>query len=299
MQWLIKDDNTGEFLDGFFFKDLWEARGFIGRMGPAFGKVYKPICETGNPTFNRMINEGLVQDDLQGILLPLISIDEYVPGDAETDNIVLAFFIKGVPEAVLPFKNFCEKTKGVDSADYGDSDTIPSTSIVYVEMERENIKMEDIRDLMVQVGMISGLEPDDFTMTFPHTGDKFPYDLKLMATYFKSRDERENKLAQRKAEKKAERMAQKEVERFQQEREESEAPEQEEPHASAQELGIPSEGGAAQPEQAAQDLGIPTEGGAVQPGQPGQPAQAAQSAQELGIPTSESRNLSDYLARLL
>jgi len=296
MQWLIRDDNTGKFLDGFFFKDLWEARGFIDRMGPAFGEVYKPICETGNSTFNRMINEGLVQNDLQGILLPLVSIDEYVPGDAETDNIVLAFFVKGVPEAVLPFKNFCEKTKGVVSADYGDSDTIPSTSIVYVEMERENIEMEDIRDLMIQVGMISGLEPDDFTMTFPHTGDKFPYDLKLMATYFRSRDERENKLAQRKAERKAEKLAQREVERFQQQEEEPQ--QQEDPHASAQELGIPSEGGEGQ-EQSAQNLGIPTEGGEAQPVQPAQAAQATQSAQELGIPTAESRELSDYLARLL
>ena len=112
---------------------------------------------------------------------------------------VIAFFLKGVPEATLPFKSFCEQSNGVISADYGDSETVVGAQNVYVEFDRENLEMEDIHALMVQAGMLSGLEPADFTMTFPHTDKKFPYDPQTMKEYFISRNERKNRIAQQRA----------------------------------------------------------------------------------------------------
>ena len=141
----------------------------------------------------------MIQGDLYKILLPRISVDEFVPGDPETDNIVIAYFLKGVPEATLPFKTFCEQSNGVINADYGDSETVVGAQNVYVEFDRENIDISDIDALMIQSSMLADLNPEDFTMTFPHTDKKFPYDAATMKEYFISRNEQKNRMAQQAA----------------------------------------------------------------------------------------------------
>jgi hypothetical protein len=168
-------------------------------MGATVGRYYKVVYESGNPKADRMLTEGLVKGDLYKILLPRISVDEFVPGDPDTDNIVIAFFLKGVPEATLPFKTFVEQSNGVISADYGDSETIMGAQNVYCEFDRENLDMADIHAIIVQATMLAGIEPEDFTMTFPHTDEKFPYDPKSMKEYFISRDQRKNEIAQKRA----------------------------------------------------------------------------------------------------
>lgn len=176
-----------------------EAAAYLNRLGTTVGQFYRVVHESGNPKADRMITEGLVKGDLYKILLPRISVDEFVPGDPETDNIVIAFFLKGVPEATLPFKTFAEQSNGVIVADYGDSETVVGAQNVYTEFDRDNLDMEDIHALMVQSAMLAGLEPEDFTMTFPHTDDKFPYDPQTMKEYFISRDQRKNEIAQKRA----------------------------------------------------------------------------------------------------
>jgi len=199
MWYLESRFNKGERISHTFESED-AARGHLERLGPIIEDHYRVVADTGNPAIDRMLTEGLRQGDLYNILLPRISVDEYVPGDPETDNIVVGFFIKGVPKAVLPFKNFVEKSNGVQSVDYGDSDTIVNTSVVYAEFDRENLTIEDIHNIVVQASMIAELEPDDFTMTFPHNNKKFPYDPQLLAHYFQSRNEQKNRMAQQKAE---------------------------------------------------------------------------------------------------
>ena len=181
------------------FSSRGEAEAHLEKLGPIIGNYYRPQACTGNSMTDRLLTEGLVKNDLWKILLPRISVDEFVPGDPETDNIVIAFFLKGVPEATLPFKNFCEQSNGVISADYGDSETVVGAQNVYVEFDREHLDMKDIHALMIQVGMLSGLETEDFTMTFPHTDKKFPYDQIVMREYFISRNEQKNRIAQQRA----------------------------------------------------------------------------------------------------
>ena len=195
----LKNKTTEEQIAGTF-ETIGEAQARLDRLGSVISGFYEIAVEdTGNPTLNRILLEGLVKGDLYKILLPRISVDEFVPGDPDTDNIVIAFFLKGVPEATLPFKNFAEQSNGVISADYGDSETVVGAQNVYVEFDRDNLDMEDIHALMVQAAMLAGLEPDDFTMTFPHTDDKFPYDPTTMKEYFISRNKKKNEIAQRKA----------------------------------------------------------------------------------------------------
>ena len=70
---------------------------------------------------------------------------------------------------------------------------------MYVEFDRENVDMEDIHALLIQSAMLAGLNPEDFTMTFPHTEKKFPYDPVTMKEYFISRNEQKNRMAQQQA----------------------------------------------------------------------------------------------------
>lgn len=212
--WIIRSKKTKEKLnikrDPFFFED--EAWQYIYMMGHVVSEMYEPYyIGPGDENVRRMINEGLVQHDLDNILLSKVSVDEYLPADADTENIVLAFFLKGVPEAVLPFKNFCEKFHGVMDVDYGDSDTITNTSIVYAEFDRENYNIEDIDNLIRETTSLTEFKPEDYTVTFPHTNQKFPYKPGLLKRYFVSRDRRENYLAQKKAQRRAEREAQREL----------------------------------------------------------------------------------------
>lgn len=212
--WFIESRRTGNRLTKEF-SSRGLAEQHIKGMGSVFVEEYKTVHSSGNTWLDHVLNEGLEKGDLNRILLPRLSIDEYVPSDPQTDNIVVAFFVKGVPEAVIPFKNFCEKSNGVLDVDYGDSDTIINTSVVYVEFDRENIEIQDLDELVEQVAMIAALEKDDFTMTFPHTNTKFPYNPKLLQKYFVSRSRRKNQLAQRKAEKRAQADAQKNLQQYQ------------------------------------------------------------------------------------
>lgn len=209
------------------FPSFEEADRWRKRLGFVLSENYKTVIETADNKKKKLINEGLVKGDLRDILLPRLSVDEYVPADSNTDNIVLAFFIKGVPEAVIPFKNFCEKSNGVLLVDYGDSDSVVNSSVVYVEFDRENLDIRDIAQLISQISMLSSFEPEDLTMTFPHTNDKFPFDLNLLKQYFKNRNERENKLAQLKAEKKAEKERIKQIKQARRQREQEQEQEQE------------------------------------------------------------------------
>lgn len=211
--WVVRSKKTQEVLKTgapFFLQE--EARAYIERMGQPIGSLYEPYyVGSGGEAIQRMINEGLIPHDLDNILLSKVSVDEYLPADPRTDNIVIAFFLKGVPEAVLPFKNFVEKFSGVLDVDFGDSDTIPNTSIVYVEFDRDNYDIEKIDALIRETTKLTNFGPEDYTITFPHTGNNFPYDPRLIKRYFASRDRRENYLAQKKAQKQADRAMRREL----------------------------------------------------------------------------------------
>ena len=126
--WVIRTKKTKDVLKTRPFPDRDMAEQYIWRMGNTLGQLYEAhYIGPGSADIRRMINEGLIAHDLDNILLPKISVDEYLPADNDSENIVVAFFIKGVPEAVIPYKDFASKFHGVVDVDYGDSDTIPNT----------------------------------------------------------------------------------------------------------------------------------------------------------------------------
>lgn len=195
-QWVIVNQHSGRPLNDRLYLSENAANQDIGRLGESFARIYWAIPFCKEPKWTRILTEGFKAGDLEGILLPQFSIDVYVPGDPKTDNIVIGFLIKGVPEAVFPFKNFCTYSRGVKHVDYGDSDTLPNTSIVYVEFDRARFSSQEFDDLVNEVCRLSKLVPEDFSVSFPNTNKTYPYDVEIVEKYFRNRNEEKNRLAQ-------------------------------------------------------------------------------------------------------
>lgn len=207
MRWNVERIVDGSFPFRSDFDTDGAANHALSRMGPVIGKGYRVVAIAESVSETRavqMINEGLTAGDLRDILLPMISVDVYVPSDPDSDNVVLGWYIKGVPEAVIPFKTFMEYCNGVIDVDYGDCETIPECSLVYVEMSRSDIQVDQIVDMVNLAGRLSGLKPDDFTITLPSTTEKFPFDPKVLEEYFSSRDAKKDQAEIMRARQKAE-----------------------------------------------------------------------------------------------
>lgn len=198
-QWILVNQSSWTPLNERLYPDESAARQNLIRLGEAFSRLYTPIPSFQNPYWYQVLREGFKTNDLENILLPQFSIDVYVPSDPSTDNVVIGFMVKGVPEAVFPLKQFLSYCSGVKHVDYGDSDTLPHTSIVYVEFDRERFHIDDLDDMVDQVCRISGLVSDDFSVSFPNTNETFPYKKEHIAEYFEERDAKKNRMAQDKA----------------------------------------------------------------------------------------------------
>lgn len=197
--WILVNQSSWTPLNERLYPNESVARQNLTRLGETFSRLYRPIPSFQNPYWYQVLREGFKKNDLENILLPQFSIDVYVPSDPETDHVVIGFLIKGVPEAVFPFKQFLSYCIGVKHVDYGDSDTLPHTSIVYVEFDRERFHIDDLDDMIDQVCRIAGLKSNDFSVSFPNTNETFPYKKEHIAEYFEERDQRKNRLSQDKA----------------------------------------------------------------------------------------------------
>src|ERR1700733_964559 len=213
MDWILVNQKTARPLNEDRYDSERSAGGALARLGETFSRLYRVIPLYENPHWRQIIVEGLKAGDLEGIILPQFSVDVYVPTDSKTDNIVAGFFVKGVPEAVFPLKNFFTYSRGVKMVDYGDSDTLPNTSIVYVEFDRNKFEIRDFFDMIESVCRLSGLETKDLSVTFPTSNKSFPYSPKVIHDYFGGRDRDKNRLSQYKANKERDKQMQSELEK--------------------------------------------------------------------------------------
>lgn len=212
MDWTIVHRDTWNPLNANRYISENAASGDLSRLGDAFANMYRAVPLYENPLWNRVLMEGFKRGDLEGILLPQFSIDVYVPSDSKTDNIVVGFLIKGVPEAVFPFRNFCQYCHGVKHVDYGDSDTLPRTSIVYVEFDREKFDLQDLFELVDQVCKLADMKAEDFSVNFPNSNKSYPFRPEVVKRYFNGRDPSKNRLSQWKANHERTKQIQKELE---------------------------------------------------------------------------------------
>lgn len=212
IKWKV-ESKDGETAFPIVFDSEGEASEHITRMGEAFHIHYKPVPLTDNEKVKAMLTEGLEAGDYRRILLPKISIDEYLPGDQQTDNVVIAFFISEVPEAVIPFRDFIMKSKDILDTAFSDSETMPNTSVVYAEMNRDKFPFTSLFSLLDQISILSGIKIEDFSLSLPTEKNMIPYSPKAIIQYFKERSIKQNLQAQRLALKKIELKQQKREEK--------------------------------------------------------------------------------------
>lgn len=212
LEWVLANLATGRPLNEHRYLSEGEACIDLARLGEVLERMYGAVPDYQDQHWRSVLVEGLRPGDLEGILLPQLSIDVYVPGDADTDNIVVGFLIKGVPEAVFPFKNFCAFTRGVTHVDYGDSDTMPHTSIVYVEFDREQFDIQNFANLIDGICRLSKLDEKDLSVNFPNSNKVFPYTIEVVERYFNRRNVDRNRLEQWKANHERAKQIQKEIE---------------------------------------------------------------------------------------
>ena len=151
------------------FTSLSEARRFYNRL--PINDPFQIMSDNRNVS-SQALTEGVKAGDLENILVPMISLDEYVPKHND-DNIVLAFYIKNEPEAIDPLMMFCETLPGVSHVDAGDADTMKRTSIIYCELKRDISTKDIMKRLIKDVLMIGNLDMDDVAVRIPNTDTEF------------------------------------------------------------------------------------------------------------------------------
>lgn len=145
---------------------------------PAHNSLFAIGWETEG---ERMLVEGLIVGDLDNILDPRLSLDEYVPEETD-DNIVVAFFVRNAPEAAEPLKNFCNRFEGVVFTDHGDADSMKNTSIVYTEF-KSDVDPKLIEKMVKKVAELANLEISDMYITIPKTDKRIPYTPERVESY--------------------------------------------------------------------------------------------------------------------
>lgn len=107
---------------------------------------------------SNMLTEGLVSGDLVDLVLPLISIDEYISKIDEVGNIVIAFFIND-EEPAQDLARFISKSY-VDIFDVEIS-KIPNEDdfyLVFVEMTRDKHLFQNVIELSISLKALTEIE---------------------------------------------------------------------------------------------------------------------------------------------
>lgn len=128
-----------------------------------------------------MISEGLHEDDLDGVLLPVISIDEY-HGKIDDLSMVVSFFLTD-PNAAADLSSF------IESGPYSIMDSDVAKSInedgyyqVFVEMERISHFFYDLQDIVNDLNSLVGSQKWQF-MSPATKGNAVPFNKENIKKY--------------------------------------------------------------------------------------------------------------------
>lgn len=126
-----------------------------------------------------LLSEGFNHLDLEGIVKPTLSIDEYVAHMGEDKDIVtLAFDVRG-KQAAQDLSSWFER--GYDyvlDAKVSDGESKPGHHLVFVEMNRRSSVPERIVRLLDDMSVLTGLKLRDWTVTID--GDDYDPDPQII-----------------------------------------------------------------------------------------------------------------------
>lgn len=113
----------------------------------------------------KIINEGLDYHDMEGQLVPTISVDEYSANmGKDSDIVTLAFTVKGKDVGEDLSDWFEGGYDFVLDAQVSDGELSPGKYLVFVEMNRRSTVPERIMELLSDLKTLTNLKVDEWTV---------------------------------------------------------------------------------------------------------------------------------------
>lgn len=110
----------------------------------------------------KVLNENLRQNDLEYLVSPYVSIDQYT-SKIKPDNITVAFFCNQL-DVAKDLVDFIEKLYPIEIADIEIADTLTedNKNIVYVELERNQLFPKVLIDILDSINFLINCDIDDW-----------------------------------------------------------------------------------------------------------------------------------------
>ena len=111
--------------------------------------------------------ENLGYKDMEGMLKPVIHIDEFTAklGD-DDDIIVVSFFVRDQQAAKDLMKWFEKGYDFIIDADRSPGEIKPNRYLVYVEIRRRSVAGAHVQQLLEDLSTLTEFDPEDWTMTY-------------------------------------------------------------------------------------------------------------------------------------
>ena len=118
----------------------------------------------------KKIYEGLRTNDLENLLIPLISIDEY-ESKLDDDAIVVGFYVSD-KEPADDLNRFIQKSpQFIYDADVSPAPTQDGYFVCFVEFERNEKFYDSLMDILKDLTNLVNIEPDQWSFTaYNHDG---------------------------------------------------------------------------------------------------------------------------------
>lgn len=126
---------------------------------------------------NKIVNEGVRHEDLKGLVLDIVSIDQYTPkiGSA-SETVVLAFTVKQIESAAHDLSNFIETSDAeLLDVDVSQAPDVKGDYLVFVEFERNKELYSNIKNILDDVSRITS-EDSEWTFTAYKLPEARPFD---------------------------------------------------------------------------------------------------------------------------
>jgi len=150
---------------------------------------------------SNIIFETLEYKDMEGLLKPVIHVDEFTSKMGEDDDIIVVSFFIRDNKAAKDLMNWFEK--GYDfviDADRSPGEIKPNRFLVYVEIRRRSSAGAHVQQLLDDLATLTEFEPKDWTMVYegkevPFTQEEFERIVPLSPKeYRKTHDEDLNEM---------------------------------------------------------------------------------------------------------
>ena len=118
--------------------------------------------------------ENLGYKDMEGMIKPVIHIDEFTSKMGDDDDIiVISFFVRDQQAAKDLMKWFEKGYDFIIDADRSPGEIKPNRYLVYVEIRRRSVAGAHVQQLLEDLSTLTEFDPEDWTMTYE--GVSMPY----------------------------------------------------------------------------------------------------------------------------